>query len=207
MADALDRNALIAEMASCIAALARGDDEHARDILGGLVRAFDATSQSVLPGIPGPPPAMSSEMAKRSAVGRIFAYWQERCDHKQAKLTPDRTRAILARLKEGYTEAEVRKAIEGAAVAAFVNDDGHKYDDLTLICRNGSKLESFISRGVTATGAIVVEVGDGSSIEEKIANLRSTMSAMKRDGRDTEYQAATVELTRLMQQRNERKAQ
>ncbi len=206
MGDKLDGNALIAELANCIAAVARGDVDHAREIISDLARAFDVNAQGVLPGIPAPPTAMTVDMARKSAVGRLFAYWQDRCDHRQAKLTPDRTRAMLARLKEGYTEAEIRKAIDGASVAAYVNDDGVKYDDLTLICRNGSKLESFISRGVTATGAIALDVGESSPIEDQIANLRVTMSDLKRQGRETEYTASAAELQKLMARRNERKA-
>ena len=199
------RESVISELANAIAAVARGDDDIAREIVAALAHLMASRTQTEIPGIGAARAAMTAEMVRRSAVGRLFAFWQDRCDHKQAKLTPDRTRCIIARLKEGYTETEIRKAIEGAGVAAFVNDDGQKYDDLTLICRNGSKLESFIARGVTATGAIVVELTASSSVEEQIADLRVKMSTLRKDGRDTEYQQAAGELTKLMAKR-ERKA-
>lgn len=199
------KESVIAELANAIAAVARGDDDIAREIVGALAHLMASNTQAELPGIGAAPPAMTAEMVRRSAVGRLFAYWQDRCDHKQAKLTPDRTRCIIARLKEGYSETEIRKAIDGASIAAFVNDDGHKYDDLTLICRNGSKLEDFIARGVKATGAIVVELTASSSVEEQIADLRVKMSVLRKDGRDTEYQHAAGELQKLMAKR-ERKA-
>lgn len=80
------------------------------------------------------------------AARALFDYWRERCGHPQAKLTDDRRRKLRARLQEGYTHEQIREAIDGAAVGAFVNDDGHRFDDLELICRTGSKLESFMAR-------------------------------------------------------------
>ena len=76
----------------------------------------------------------------------LFGYWQERCGHQKAKATPERLRAIRARLRDGYSVADVRRAIDGAATGAYVDDRGKRHDDLTLICRNGSKLEDFIAR-------------------------------------------------------------
>lgn len=77
---------------------------------------------------------------------RLFAYWQDKCGHSDAKFTPERRRKVEARIKEGYTEQQVRQAIDGAARAAFVNDVGKRFDDIELICRNGSKLEDFLGR-------------------------------------------------------------
>ncbi len=76
----------------------------------------------------------------------LFAFWQEATRHPQAKLTDERRRKIRQRLDEGYTVEQIRQAIRGAAVGAFVDERGKRYDDLELICRNGTKLESFIDR-------------------------------------------------------------
>lgn len=200
MADALDRTALIQELARCISAVASGDDAGARLIIIGLARGLDA--QQTLPGVPGPPTAMTAEMIRRSAVARLFKYWQERCDHQQAKMTPERAQAIIARLKAGYTEAEIMKAIDGAADAAYVDEaSGKKFDDLTLICRNGSKLEDFIARGVRATGTITDVVQTNVGIEDQISDVRRKMAELKKAGRDTEYIAAARDLTTLMEKR------
>lgn len=83
---------------------------------------------------------------------RLFAYWQQRCNHPTAKFTKERRSAIRARLREGYTEEQVRQAIDGAAALPFVNEQGKRFDDLTLVCRNGSKLEDFMGR-VSSPGA------------------------------------------------------
>lgn len=76
----------------------------------------------------------------------LFGFWREKCAHPKAILTEERRRKIQRRLSEGYTEAQIRTAIEGAAKAPFVNDAGQRFDDIELICRSGSKLESFIRR-------------------------------------------------------------
>jgi hypothetical protein len=93
----------------------------------------------------------------RSAATECFAYWQERCCHPSAQLSTDRRHKLEARLRDrrahhdGDLHAailDVRLAIEGAARDAHVNDQGKRFDDIELICRNGSKLESFMDRAV-----------------------------------------------------------
>jgi hypothetical protein len=86
-------------------------------------------------------------------VNELFAYWQQQCGHPHARLTPERKARIAARLKQGYTVEQIRQAIDGAACGAFVNEAGKRFDDIELICRSGSKLESFVERARrTATG-------------------------------------------------------
>ena len=81
-------------------------------------------------------------------IEEIFAYWQEMMEKPRAKLLPIRKKLIKARLKEGYTMEEIEKAINGCWSSPFhrgVNPNGTIYDDIELICRNGVKLEKFIS--------------------------------------------------------------
>jgi hypothetical protein len=85
-------------------------------------------------------------------VRLLFSYWKAQCGHPNAKLTRDRESKVAARLREGYRVPEIRRAIEGAAKHAYVDDRGVRYDDLELICRSGSKLEGFIQRA-SATGS------------------------------------------------------
>lgn len=88
----------------------------------------------------------SSELDGARLENALFAYWQQQCGHGHAKFTRDRRAKIRGRLKEGYTPEQIRQGIDGAARAAFTNDAGKTFDDLELICRNGSKLEDFIAR-------------------------------------------------------------
>ena len=80
----------------------------------------------------------------KTEIAEIFAYWQDVMNHPKARLSADRSRCIAARLREGYTVADIKLAIDGYKVSPFHqgdNPEGKMYDDLTLICRSGSKLE------------------------------------------------------------------
>jgi DNA-binding transcriptional ArsR family regulator len=80
------------------------------------------------------------------AIRRVFAYWQQRCSHPAAKLSAERQSKIRARLREGRTADEFKQAIDGAAVAPFIDERGKRHDDIELICRNAVKFESFVDR-------------------------------------------------------------
>jgi hypothetical protein len=54
---------------------------------------------------------------------------------------------IRGRLEEGYTVDQLKAAVDGCGGSSFHqgdNERGHRYDDITLICRSGSKVEQFI---------------------------------------------------------------
>lgn len=81
-------------------------------------------------------------------INSIFEAWQYAMGNQQSKLTANRKKVIKARLNDGYTVKQLMMAIKGCAKSPFhmgVNDQGTKYNDLTLICRNGEKVENFIS--------------------------------------------------------------
>lgn len=78
---------------------------------------------------------------------KIFNYWL--CAMRKGpttKFTQERKRAIANRLKEEYSVEDIKLAIHNCSRSDFhmgQNEQGKMYNDLTLICRNGSKLESF----------------------------------------------------------------
>lgn len=115
----------------------------------------------------------------RSAVRDCFAYWQDRCNHSQAKLTTDRRRKIEARLREGYTVEQIRAGIDGAARAAFVGENGVRHDDIELICRNATKLDSFIARA-TATP----QTSSGQSSRQRVVADQNDWKRFYEDGED-----------------------
>ena len=130
----------------------------------GLDEASISRARASLP-IPSSPVV---GVEKTDGAHALFDYWRTECGHSQAKPTRERLSKIRARLAEGYTAEQVRAAIDGAARAAFTNDAGKRFDDIELICRNGSKLESFIDR--TAKPA-------ASSLDEKrLASLNNLMA-------------------------------
>lgn len=74
----------------------------------------------------------------------LFRYWVARCD-KNAKRTvfgEKRIKAVMARLGDHDTEY-IARAIDGLAVGAFINEQGVKYDELELCCRDEVHLERF----------------------------------------------------------------
>ena len=79
-------------------------------------------------------------------VPELFDYWVTKCAKPGAKLTRDRRQKVEARIREGYDPERIRRAIDGCAFSSFhrgENDRQRTYNDLTLICRTGSKLEEF----------------------------------------------------------------
>lgn len=90
--------------------------------------------------------------AKPDDVKAVFSAWVQALgkDAQRTKLTKDREQRIKARLRERYSVAEIIIAIKNCAASSFHrgdNDHGRAYDDITLICRNGSKLEQFRDMG------------------------------------------------------------
>jgi hypothetical protein len=68
--------------------------------------------------------------------------------HPRAKLDSTRRSKIAARLKDGYTVAELKAAVDGCAQSVWhmgENPSNKKFDDISLICRDASKVESFIA--------------------------------------------------------------
>ena len=61
-------------------------------------------------------------------VEKIFEFWKVTFNHQEAKLTNDRKRTILARLKEGYKVEDCEKAIIGRTLSDYrmVGNDERK---------------------------------------------------------------------------------
>lgn len=84
-------------------------------------------------------------------VQGLFDFWvnQMRKQPGSTKLTTKRRKAIQARLKEGYTEEQIKNAIVGCSLDPFSmgqNDRQKAFNDIELICRSGEKLESFFNQ-------------------------------------------------------------
>lgn len=85
-------------------------------------------------------------------VREVFRYWLEATGRnaKQTKLTAERRAHVTARLREGYTVATIKRAIDVVARSDWhqgANDRAQRYDDLVTICRNGSRLEGYAGQG------------------------------------------------------------
>lgn len=86
-------------------------------------------------------------------VNKIFDFWVIQMGKQtgSTKLTTKRSKAIQARLKDGYTEDQIKSAIVGCSLDPFSmgqNDRQKPFNDIELICRTGEKLESFLQGNV-----------------------------------------------------------
>jgi len=115
---------------------------------------------------PARAPAIGGALDREPAVKAVFEYWRARTGHADAKLTREREMKIRGRLAEGYTVEQLKAAVEGCRGSPFHqgdNERGHRYDDITLICRSGSKVEQFI------------EMAKGNGNERKQSSQRSNV--------------------------------
>lgn len=183
-------------LAMASAAVATGKLD-ARRVIGALASVLDLGPGSQLPLLPAEAVAarVSEKGDDNAAVKRIFARWQRTLDHPHARLTPDRVRAVKARLREGYTEAQINAAIDGCAASPFhvgENEQGTRYDDLTLICRSGSKLESFAARA--PDGAPPPQTADQERAEAVVREIQDEMREARKAGDRDRYEAANRRL-------------
>lgn len=80
------------------------------------------------------------------AARKLFNEWVEATGRKQSRPTADRITRVIARLREGYTEDEIRRAIRNVAASEWhrgQNDRGKEYVDLSMICGSGERLERY----------------------------------------------------------------
>lgn len=77
-------------------------------------------------------------------VIQIFEYWQKVFNKPKTKLDAKRKSKIKSRLADGRTLTEIQTAIDNCSKSEFHITNGHI--DIELICRDDSKLESFLSR-------------------------------------------------------------
>jgi hypothetical protein len=117
-------------------------------------------------------------------------YWRERTGHTRAKASRGRIAKVTARLRDGFTEAQLRLAIDGCTASEFhsgANDGGRAYDELTLIMRSTEKVEQFIE---LAGGDAMPEEDERAALRERAA------AAMKRRDR-VEYERVQQRLREI----------
>jgi hypothetical protein len=105
----------------------------------------DPESEPV-PG-PGQDQAMEPDHRGRRDRDAVFEHWQRVMQKRHAHFDPKRKRVIDARLAEGYTVADLCRAIDGCRMSRWhqgANDRGRVYDDLELICRDARHVEQFV---------------------------------------------------------------
>lgn len=112
------------------------------------------------------------DYSRRVEVERVFKYWQRRCGHEKAALTPLRFDAIrgileqqLIEVDEGgkkrrrlaYRIEDFKTAIDGCALDHYVkerkNGSVQHFDDIEWVCRDGKNFEECLARAPVAQTA------------------------------------------------------
>lgn len=85
---------------------------------------------------------------KEEDVRAVHDHWVSVMGKRATEtIRPERRTKILARLREGFSVEQLKHAIDGCKASPFhsgKNDKGTVYNDIGLICRNGSKVEAFL---------------------------------------------------------------
>lgn len=83
------------------------------------------------------PPKPSAE-----DIVRVFENWREKTGHRRARLTDDRRRKIVARLKD-YSVEELLLVPDGANADPW--DDRKQHNDVGVLYRNAQQVDKFIA--------------------------------------------------------------
>ena len=119
------------------------------------------------------------------SVRQVFEHWQATMGHASAKLTPKRRRLVQCRLHEGYTVAQLRDAVAGCKASPFhmgSNDSGSVYDDLTLICRSGEKVEFFLDKLRQRPGIPIARASPASVGQRAMSEAGKFLEAVRGKG-------------------------
>jgi len=128
----------------------------------------------------------------------LFDYWRRQVGKPSAKFTAERRSKLRARLREGFTGADIRRAIDNVASSGFhrgENEQGLEYCDIMLICRNGSKLEGY--RDMAGSGVDPAPKGGGGDVESQINRLSIEATAHLAEGNIDAYNQTQCEIRRL----------
>lgn len=82
---------------------------------------------------------------QRPEIVAVFDYWRKRCQHPNSRFDGRRHDVIKARLRQ-FSADELRMAIDGAAVDAYVDAKQRRHDHLGLIFRDAERVEDFCNR-------------------------------------------------------------
>lgn len=82
----------------------------------------------------------------------MFEHWKTVMGHQRSTFDKKRRAAVEARLRDGYTPADLMAAVDGCALTPHnmgKNDRGERYDDLELICRDAAHVDRFKRNAMT----------------------------------------------------------
>lgn len=166
-----------------------------------LQRRLRALADALEPAV-----ATTTNHVETQAERDVFLYWQRRMQKPQAKLTAERRAKIRARMREGYTVEQIRKAIDAVAESEWhrgSNERGKEYVDLVMICGTGSKLEQYVAdydreHGTGPRGALAAGPLDSEAPGQlRLVELEKTAGELLRRGETGEYNDTQRQIRQL----------
>ncbi|MBJ3829825.1 DUF1376 domain-containing protein [Acinetobacter baumannii] len=110
-----------------------------------------------------PVPAEKPKENFKNEIQEVFEFWKVTFNkNNRTILDNPRKSKIQARLKEGYTVEDIKTAIVGCSKSQFHIEGNHT--DLTLICRDATKLDHFLAMSNPAQVAIHPQIEDVQAI-------------------------------------------
>jgi uncharacterized phage protein (TIGR02220 family) len=130
-------------------------------------------------------------------IREVFDHWQARTKRPTAKLNEARKTTIRARLREGFTVAQLQNVIDFAAESSFhqgENDRGNRYDWIRHIMGSSSKVERNLEkRGAVGQIPVDVESEDQNRWKELEAEAEQALG----EGRNDDYNEIQEEIRSL----------
>ena len=148
------------------------------------------------------------EGPRRKEANEVLEYWRKTCMPKAKTLNGDRLKNVTARLKEGFSVAELQRCAWGYAQQPYVTNVGRcevglpkqRFVDAELIYRSEQHVERGLSLAATFDRpAEVVEVGEsavGLTFEQHRRIAEMNVEALGLG--DGKVLPGTLELDRLM---------
>lgn len=90
----------------------------------------------------------TAQSARRDQVASVFDHWRQVMSHQKSVMDAKRRKLIESRMKDGYTEEDLKSAIDGCARSSFHmgdNERQQRYDGLDLILRDAAHVDKFLS--------------------------------------------------------------
>jgi len=106
----------------------------------------------------------------------VFEFWKTTFNSPKTVLTEKRKKKIEARLEQGYSVEDIKKAILNCSKSDYhmgKNDRGTVYNDIELICREPEKLDRFISMSTPVQTKVNQPVLDNKNVNQAWANQQT----------------------------------
>ena len=106
----------------------------------------------------------------------VFEFWKTTFNSPKTVLTEKRKKKIEARLDQGYSVEDIKKAILNCSKSDYhmgKNDRGTVYNDIELICREPEKLDRFISMNTPVQTKVNQPVLDNKNVNQAWANQQT----------------------------------